>query len=169
MGSGSGTTRTVCTRRRLLATGGSALAVSIAGCLGGADQASAEPQFDVATSHLSPTCDCCELHADYLASGGVDVDVVEHSNDELLAMKDDLGIPQDLRSCHTTELEAGYVIEGHVPVAVINEVLEEQPDAEVIALPGMPAGSPGMPGSKDEEWVFYAIDEDGEVSEFTRK
>lgn len=38
----------------------------------------------------------------------------------------------------------GYVIEGHVPVADIYRLLSEKPDVIGIAVPGMPAGSPGM-------------------------
>ena len=38
----------------------------------------------------------------------------------------------------------GYVIEGHVPAADIYRLLSEKPDVIGIAVPGMPAGSPGM-------------------------
>lgn len=157
------------TRRAVLSTGGSVLSVSIAGCLDGSAEPHEEARFSAATTYLDPDCDCCGLHADYLSSANADVTVVERSSDELAAMKAELDIPPDLRSCHTTELDSGYVIEGHVPVAVINEVVETEPEAEVVGLPGMPSGSPGMPGSKDEEWVFYAIDGDGDVGEFARR
>lgn len=36
-------------------------------------------------------------------------------------------------------------MEGHVPAAAILDLLEQRPDVDGIALPGMPAGSPGMP------------------------
>ena len=49
----------------------------------------------------------------------------------------------DLASCHTAEV-AGYVIEGHVPAATIKRLLAERPQAKGLAVPGMPAGSPGM-------------------------
>lgn len=157
------------TRRRALTAGGTIVALSVAGCLGGSAEPAEAAAFDGDTAYLDPDCGCCELHATYLADANADVDVVERSNEELDGIKDELLIPPELRSCHTTELEAGYVIEGHVPIEVINQVVEEQPDAVVVGLPGMPAGSPGMPGSKDEEWVFYTIDDDGEIGEFTRK
>ena len=38
----------------------------------------------------------------------------------------------------------GYVIEGHVPAAEINRLLQERPDVVGIAVAGMPVGSPGM-------------------------
>ena len=157
------------TRRAVLAAGGSVLGVSIAGCLDGSAEADEGAQFAAATTYLDPDCGCCDLHADYLESADADVEVVELSSDNLAAMKAELGIPSDLQSCHTTELSEGYAIEGHVPVDVINEVVEREPSAVVVGLPGMPSGSPGMPGSKDEEWAFYAIDEDGAVEEFTRR
>lgn len=41
----------------------------------------------------------------------------------------------------------GYVVEGHVPLGAIEELLATRPAVTGIALPGMPAGSPGMPGT----------------------
>jgi hypothetical protein len=38
----------------------------------------------------------------------------------------------------------GYVVEGHVPVAEIERMLQERPAIAGIAVPGMPIGSPGM-------------------------
>lgn len=156
-------------RRQFLAGSASALGLALAGCLDGSADASEGAQFDSATTYLEPNCSCCDLHADYLESADAAVTVQELSNDALSELKTDLGIPSDLWSCHTTEIDAGYYIEGHVPVGIINEVLDREPDVSTIALPGMPSGSPGMPGSKDEQWVFYGISTDGEVSEFTRK
>jgi hypothetical protein len=96
-------------------------------------------------AHLyrSATCDCCVGHADYLEAEGVDV--VEHVVDDVAEVKRLLGVPDDLWSCHTTVV-GGYVVEGHVPVDDIDRVLTERPDIGGIALPGMPSGSPGMPG-----------------------
>lgn len=156
-------------RRAFVATGASFLGVSVAGCLDGQASASEEATFSTATTTLDPNCSCCQLHADYLESATIDVTIVERSPEELSELKDSLDIPPDLRSCHTTEIDGEYVIEGHVPIGVMNEVVESQPDVTVVGLPGMPSGSPGMPGSKEEEWVFYSIDEDGEVGEFARR
>ena len=41
----------------------------------------------------------------------------------------------------------------------------ENPDIDGIVLPGMPDGSPGMPGQQTEDFVIYAI-KDGKSSEF---
>ena len=54
-----------------------------------------------------------------------------------------LGVPNDLRSCHTA-IAGGYFVEGHVPAKDIARLLREQPKALGIAVPGMPLGSPGM-------------------------
>jgi hypothetical protein len=44
------------------------------------------------------------------------------------------------------------VVVGHVPFEVIDRLLAVRPDVEGITLPGMPPGSPGMPGEKSGEW-----------------
>lgn len=95
---------------------------------------------------------------DYLQDNGVSVETV--MVDDTAAVKEDHGIPEELWSCHTTLID-GYYIEGHVPVDVIARLLEERPAIDGIALPGMPSGSPGMDGEKEEPWVIYAITGDG--------
>ena len=52
-------------------------------------------------------------------------------------------MPEALWSCHTARID-GYVIEGHVPFDALARLLETRPDVLGIAVPGMPAGSPGM-------------------------
>ncbi len=84
--------------------------------------------------------------------------------DSVREIKDDLGIPDDMRSCHTS-LVGDYYVEGHVPLAAIQKLLEEQPDIDGIAMPGMPQGSPGMSGEKDGTWVIYSISDSG-IEEF---
>ena len=44
---------------------------------------------------------------------------------------------------------ANYVLEGHVPVDAILRLLRERPKAIGLAVPGMPAGSPGMGGTPE--------------------
>ena len=58
-----------------------------------------------------------------------------------------------------------YFIEGHVPLEAVNKLLKEQPDIDGIALPGMPIGTPGMPGKKEEPFVVYQLI-DGKFSIF---
>ncbi len=84
--------------------------------------------------------------------------------DSVREIKDDLGIPEDMRSCHTS-LVGNYYVEGHVPLAAVQKLLEEQPDIDGIAMPGMPQGAPGMSGEKDGPWVIYSISDSG-IEEF---
>jgi hypothetical protein len=57
----------------------------------------------------------------------------------------------------------GYVIDGHVPVNVVEKLLAEKPAIAGITLPGMPMGSPGMVGAKTEKFVIYAVTKDGKA------
>ncbi|MEE1657847.1 DUF411 domain-containing protein [Microvirga sp. CF3062] len=88
-----------------------------------------------------PNCGCCTGWVKHVRAAGFDVEVVESS--EINRLKIRLGVPEALASCHTAEI-GGYVIEGHVPPAVIKRLLAEKPDGRGLAVPGMPVGSPGM-------------------------
>lgn len=65
------------------------------------------------------------------------------------------GIGDDAASCHTAEVD-GYLIEGHVPAAAIEQLLVERPDAVGLALPGMPSDSPGM-GGDEASWADQPV------------
>ena len=76
---------------------------------------------------------------------------------DMKAVKSRLDVPAELASCHTAEID-GYVVEGHAPVAAIERLLEERPEATGLAVPGMPAGSPGMEtggGAESYEVVLF--------------
>jgi hypothetical protein len=73
-------------------------------------------------------------------------------------------IPQNMGSCHTAVI-ADYFVEGHIPIEAIEKLLEEKPGIDGIALPGMPTGSPGMPGQQTEAFKIYALSA-GTASEF---
>lgn len=109
----------------------------------------------------SATCGCCRLYADYLKQQGFDVDVDLKSQDETTLYKDQVGIPQSVRSCHTTRI-GKYLIEGHVPVEAIEKLLKEKPDIKGIGLAGMPSASPGMPGPKLGPFFIETITNNGE-------
>jgi hypothetical protein len=96
-----------------------------------------------------PSCGCCGAWVEHIESAGFPVSVVETT--ELDAVKQRLGVTPELASCHTAEV-AGYVIEGHVPAAALQRLLNERPAATGLAVPGMPIGSPGMevPGVEPE-------------------
>lgn len=99
------------------------------------------------TMHRDPSCGCCGGWADHLRAAGFPVNVVETSR--LNAIKVKLGVPNDLWSCHTAEIGA-YLVEGHVPAAAIEKLLAQKPEAQGLAAPGMPIGSPGMEGGEPE-------------------
>ncbi|MRX49400.1 DUF411 domain-containing protein [Paracoccus sp. S-4012] len=98
-----------------------------------------------------PSCGCCGDWIEHLRSAGFPVRVIE--SDDVLALKQRLGVPHDLASCHTAEVD-GYVVEGHVPASAIQRLLAERPEATGLAVPGMPGGSPGMdyPGVAPERY-----------------
>jgi hypothetical protein len=75
------------------------------------------------------------------------------------------GVPPHLQGCHTAFI-GDYVVDGHVPVEAINNLLAERPAIKGITLPGMPEGSPGMYGEKTRPFTVYAIGQDGISSVF---
>jgi hypothetical protein len=100
----------------------------------------------------SPHCDCCLGYAEELRQSGFVVTVTDA--EDLSAVKRQHGVPEALDGCHTT-LVGGYVVEGHVPIAIVSKLLRERPNVTGISLPGMPAGSPGMSGEKTEAFTVY--------------
>lgn len=108
--------------------------------------AAAEPAITV---HKDPSCGCCSGWVQHLQKAGFPTKVIETR--DLDAVKTRLKIPDDLAACHTAEV-AGYVIEGHVPASALKRFLAEKPDATGLAVPGMPAGSPGMEGGTPERY-----------------
>ncbi len=86
---------------------------------------------------------------------------------DLTAVKTQHQVPPTLQSCHTAIVD-GYIIEGHVPVAEIDRLLAERPDIAGLAVPGMPAGSPGMEvsGVADQPYNVIAFDMSGNTEVF---
>jgi len=113
------------------------------------------------TVFKSASCGCCVQWAPYIQREGFDVETV---STDMASIKQQYGIPRNMESCHTAII-GDYFVEGHVPIEAIEKLLAEQPDIDGIALPAMPAGSPGMPGVKQGPFTIYAV-KDGEVSTF---
>jgi hypothetical protein len=109
-------------------------------------QAAGRPEVMISRD---PNCGCCGAWADHLQRAGFPVKIIE--TDNVNAIKQRLGVPPDLASCHTAEVQ-GYVIEGHVPAAAIQRLLVEKPQAIGLSVPGMPIGSPGMEGGAPETY-----------------
>jgi len=112
--------------------------------------------------YKSPTCGCCHEWEAYLRAHGYAVRSVP--TDDMAAVKAAHGLPEATWSCHTAVID-GYVVEGHVPIEAIEDLLTQRPAIEAIALPGMPAGSPGMPGTKAGPFEILSVT-DGEVAVF---
>lgn len=115
----------------------------------------------VATIYKSPTCGCCAGYASHLKERGYSV--VTEDTHELIAIKEQFGVPAELGSCHTMVI-GGYVVEGHVPEEAVQKLLAERPPIKGIGMAGMPIGSPGMPGPK-EDFYIYEINLDGTKGE----
>ncbi len=113
----------------------------------------------------SPTCGCCNRWIAHLRRAGFAVRVTEVDNLGPVARR--LGVPDDLRSCHTASA-GGYAIEGHVPAADIARLLRERPAAAGLALPGMPSGSPGMEGGPAEPYQVILFTRTGQRRVFAR-
>jgi hypothetical protein len=111
-------------------------------------------------------CGCCSGWSSILKSAGFAVTEAELLPAELVQLKLTKGVPQELASCHTAEID-GYVIEGHVPPEDIRQLIAERPDAVGLAVPGMPYGSPGMgPENEREAYEVLLIREDGSSEVF---
>lgn len=114
--------------------------------------ASGQPE---ATVYKDPNCGCCKDYVRYLEENGYAVKAIDTAN--LDAVKRQHGVSPRLAACHTSIID-GYVIEGHVPLAVIDKLLAERPDIRGVSLPGMPQGSPGMSGQKVAPSTVYTLD-----------
>jgi hypothetical protein len=101
----------------------------------------------------------------YLQQHGAEVESRE--DPDRAAFLAEMGVPDEVGSCHTAVVE-GYVVEGHVPVWAIVDLLTARPDAIGIALPGMPGDSPGM-GGDTASWdrlPVVLVGRNGEVGPF---
>lgn len=86
----------------------------------------------------------------------------------LMDMKAASRVPRSLEGCHTALVD-GYVVEGHVPAADIDRLLEERPPVVGIAVPGMPVGSPGMEmGDRRDPYTVLTFDREGKTTVFAR-
>lgn len=125
--------------------------------------AGADP--DTMTIYMSPTCGCCADWVEHVKAAGFKTLV--HEDQDMDTVKDSLGVPKDMRSCHTAQL-GKYLIEGHVPADDIRKLLATKPAAAGLAAPGMPASSPGMarPGQPHEPYDVLLFRRDGSSEVF---
>jgi hypothetical protein len=100
-------------------------------------------QANAITMWRDPGCGCCVEWAKRMETAfGRKVNIVNSA--AMAALKTARGVPDDLRSCHTATVQ-GVVVEGHVPPEDIKRLLATRSKGITgLAVPGMPAGSPGM-------------------------
>ena len=125
-------------------------------------------QKPVVSVFKTPTCGCCSKWVDHMKASGFDVKVQDV--DDISPVKTKLGVAPEISSCHTAQV-GGYVIEGHVPAAAVQRLLKEKPKVVGLAVPGMPAGSPGMevPGGHQEPYAILTFDKAGKTSVYERR
>lgn len=141
-----------------------AIAAALAVAVSAPAFAAAQNAKPLATVFKDPQCGCCEAYAEHLRTNGYPVKVV--ATHDLALIKQRQGIPADLGGCHTT-LIGGYFVDGHVPIATFDRLLDQRPEIDGISLPGMPAGSPGMGGPKSEPFTVYALAPGGRRTVFS--
>jgi hypothetical protein len=148
-------------RRRFVAAAAGLLAVS------GRSKWLAAASATPITVYKSRSCGCCAKWVEHLEAEGFDPRV--HDEEEMDRIKDELGVPQAVRSCHTA-VAGKYLIEGHVPAADIRKLLRQQPAVAGLAVPGMPGGTPGMAalGAKPTGFDVVAFQSSGKTEVFAR-
>lgn len=121
----------------------------------------------VMTVYKSPTCGCCGAWVEHAQAAGFQT-LVEHP-DDLDAIKQQLGITNRYRSCHTAVYK-DFVFEGHIPAKFIQQFVANPPaNAIGLAVPGMPLGSPGMEvEDKFNPYTIYQVNADGEPTVFAK-
>lgn len=148
-------------RRLLFAAAISMSTTAVAGAQGAPETVA--HRLPEITVYKNPNCGCCKNWIDHLRNHGFEVLTKEVS--EMRDIKTANAVPAELASCHTA-LVGGYVIEGHVPAGIIEQLLREHPDIAGLAVPGMPIGAPGMEmqGREPQPYDILAFTKDGKVS-----
>jgi hypothetical protein len=94
------------------------------------------------TVYQDPNCGCCSGWVEHMRESGFDVTAIKTADMALVKQK--LGVPPGLGSCHTGVVEStGQIIEGHVPASAVNKLLAD-PSVKGVSAPGMPLNAPGM-------------------------
>ena len=113
-------------------------------------------------AYRNPGCGCCEKWSGLMKDAGFAIIMEDDPN--LADRKASLGVPTEIAGCHTAII-GEYVIEGHVPPADVIKFLNESNKALGLAVPGMPAESPGMEASGTaEKYDVLLFTKDGKSS-----
>lgn len=131
-----------------------------------ATDAPATSRLAAMTVYRDQSCGCCGAWARIAVNAGYQVNLVDR--DDMPAIKQQLGVPEALASCHTATV-GDYVIEGHVPLNAVRRLVSEKPAGiRGIAVAGMPRGSPGMemPDGSEDPFEIIAFDGAGKMAAF---
>lgn len=109
----------------------------------------------------SPTCGCCTKWGDKAKAAGYKIEIIHTENMD--AVKKMASVPERLQACHTASV-GGYIVEGHVPIEMVDQILKDRPKVKGISVPGMPTGSPGMEYGNERE-AFNVISFGGKEPE----
>jgi hypothetical protein len=124
------------------------------------------PQGTEIHVYRSETCQCCHKWMAHLEQHGFTV--IDEITQQLQEVKDQLGMPAAMRSCHTAVI-GSYLIEGHVPANDIVRLLSEQPQLRGLSVPQMPVGTPGMEmGPRKDAFNVIGFGKAGHYSLFNR-
>lgn len=94
------------------------------------------------TVYQDPNCGCCSGWVDHMRDSGYQVKAIKTT--EMVSVKQKLGVPPNLGSCHTAVVEGtGQIIEGHVPASAVDKLLADS-SVKGVSAPGMPLNAPGM-------------------------
>jgi len=126
----------------------------------------AESAPPVLIVYKDPGCECCTKWVKHMSANGFVVSVRDVGNiDEI---KRTMNVPAALQSCHTGLL-GKYIIEGHVPADIVKKFVAGNPKSLGLAVPGMPAGSPGMEGGGAVHYDVVEFNRDGSNRVFAKR
>ena len=116
--------------------------------------------------YKEPTCGCCNGWIEHMNDNGYST--AFHHPTNIQKLKDEFGLKNEWRSCHTAVHKDGYYFEGHIPEKFIAQFLSAPPQGSmVLAVPGMPIGGPGMEmGIRFTPYDILLINKDGTHSIF---
>jgi hypothetical protein len=118
------------------------------------------------TVYRDAGCGCCKLWVEHMKRAGFKV--TAHDVADIGAVKRDKGVPESLASCHTG-LVGGYLVEGHVPGDLVQQMLAAKPAIMGLAVPGMPMGSPGMEGPRKDPYDVIAFEKNGKTTVYAKR
>ena len=149
----------VLTRRKLLACGS---LIALSAFAGWSPLLAAESKRGMPVMlYKTPGCECCSGYAGLSALPWFHRD----GQGDRETRRDQRQCRHPARASGLSYLLPGWLrVDGHVPIEAVQKLLAERPAIKGLALAGMPTGSPGMPGPKQEPFIIHAIDKEGKSS-----